>query len=115
MKVLVIDDDRGFVEMVRSVLAEDGHVVVAASDGKAGLEAAARATPDVILLDLLMPRLDGPTFASSYARAPGRHAPIIVLSGVAGMPGSAVAGASAYLSKPFELDALLGTLRRVVS
>lgn len=115
MKVLVIDDDRGFVEMVRSVLAEDGHDVVAASDGKAGLEAAARTTPDVILLDLLMPRLDGPTFASAYARAPGRHAPIIVLSGVASVAGSPVAGASAYLSKPFELDALLGTLRRVVS
>ena len=113
MKVLVVDDDRGFVDMMRSVLTEDGHDVIGAGDGKAGLEAAIRATPDVILLDLLMPRLDGPTFATLYARSPGRHAPIIVLSGVATIAGSPVAGASAYLSKPFELDVLLRLLRQV--
>src|SRR5437867_12038469 len=113
MKVLVVDDDRGFIEMMRSVLIEDGHEVVAAGDGKAGLEAATRTTPDVILLDLLMPRLDGPTFATAYARTPGHHAPIIVLSGVPTLEPSPVAGASAYLSKPFELDDLLGLTRRV--
>jgi CheY-like chemotaxis protein len=101
--------------MVRSVLIEDGHQVVAAGDGKAGLAALSRVAPDVILLDLRMPRLDGPTFASEYARTPGHHAPIIVLSALATALDSPVAGASAYLSKPFELDDLLGLMRRVVA
>jgi CheY-like chemotaxis protein len=113
MKVLVVDDDRGFVEMVRSVLSEDGHDVTAVADGKAGLEAVSQMAPDVILLDLRMPRLDGRAFASRYARSSGHHAPIIVLSARATEADLPVAGASGYLSKPFELDDLLGLMRRV--
>ncbi len=113
MRVLVIDDDRAFVDMLRAALAEEGHGVLEATDGRAGLELARRSRPDVILLDVLMPVMDGPTFAQKYARAPGTHAPIVVLTGASPAAAVRVENAAAFLAKPFELDELVGVLREV--
>jgi two-component system chemotaxis response regulator CheY len=112
LKVLALDDDRLYLQMVRAALEEEGHQVALATSGEAALELLGQETPDVILLDIRMPRMNGRAFARAYASRPGPHAPLIVVSGAgeAAMTGVNVAG---YLAKPFELDALLHLLREV--
>ena len=115
MRVLVLDDDRAFLEMLSSALVEEGHRVVATTDGRTGLDLAHRSPPDVIVLDVLMPGMDGATFADIYARQPGPHAPIVVVTGAPPPLTTPVAHAAAYLTKPFELDELMGVLQEVAS
>jgi two-component system, OmpR family, alkaline phosphatase synthesis response regulator PhoP len=111
MRVLVIDDDAAFSGMVRAALEEFGHAVVTATDGSNGLACLEHSPPDAIILDLRMPISDGRSFARAYARLPGPHAPIIVISGhLADADEPRIDSAVAYLSKPFELDHLLGVL-----
>jgi CheY-like chemotaxis protein len=113
VRVLVIDDDVAFLGMVRAALEEDGHVVATATDGGSGLVSAARQSPDAIILDVRMPVADGAWFARAYERQPGRHAPIIVISGYITKQAPAISNAEAQLTKPFELDELRGVLERV--
>jgi CheY-like chemotaxis protein len=113
MRVLVIDDDAAFVGMVRAALEEQGHTVATAGDGGSALAQAKRQAPDAIVLDLRMPATDGRWFMRAYARRPGRHAPIVVVSGQPPDTKPPIAGAFAYLRKPFELDRLMGVLDRI--
>lgn len=113
MRVLVLDDDRAFTEMLRAALVEEGHWVLSATDGRAGLDLAHSSSPDVILLDVLMPKMDGPSFATEYARLPGPHAPIVVVSGASPTAVARVPNAAAVLAKPFELEELMGVLREL--
>lgn len=115
MTVLVVDDDRAFVDMVSAAFVEEGYRVLAASGGRAGLDLARRSPPDVILLDVLMPGMDGPAFAHAYANLPGPHAPIIVVSGALPAQAAQVEEAAAFLAKPFELDDLMGVVREVTA
>jgi DNA-binding response OmpR family regulator len=115
MRILVLDDDRTFVEMMRAALSEEGHEVVAGSDGRAGLKLARQLSPDVILLDILMPNMSGPAFAREYARQPGSHAPIVVVSAARPSVARGVRNAVAYVRKPFDLDLLLGLLSNISS
>jgi CheY-like chemotaxis protein len=115
MNVLVVDDDRAFLEMLSAVLVEEGHFVLAATDGRTGLDLAKRSAPDVIFLDVLMAGMDGRAFAHAYSSLPGPHAPIIVVSGASRAEVAAVDDAAAFLAKPFELDELLGVLRGVTA
>ena len=113
MRVLVVDDDRAFLDMLRSALVEEGHRVVAATDSRTGLDLAHSSAPDVILLDVLMAGMDGPAFARAYSSLPGPHAPIVVVSGASRADVARVDTAAAFLAKPFELDELMGVLREV--
>ncbi len=112
MRVLVLDDDRAFLNMLGWALREAGHEVASASDGASGLELVTRWPPDVILLDVHMPGMDGETFARRYRGLPGASAPIVVLSAF-GDSRRRVSGAAAYVRKPFELDELIALLARV--
>ncbi len=80
-RLLVVDDDPNVVEMVRQLLAESTFDVTAASDGVAVLEEVARQRPDAVLLDLMLPRLDGFAVIEELRRQPtGRDIPIVVLT-----------------------------------
>jgi signal transduction histidine kinase/CheY-like chemotaxis protein/HAMP domain-containing protein len=80
-RLLVVDDDPQVVDLVRQLLEDEPYQVIAATDGQEALEAIARTPPDVILLDLLMPRMDGFTVIEHLQRAPqGRQIPVIVLT-----------------------------------
>jgi two-component system response regulator MprA len=117
VNVLVVDDERAVRESLRRALALEGYQVELAADGDEALvRLAARAEPDAVVLDVLMPRLDG-LEVCRRVRARGSRVPILMLtarteveSRVAGLD----AGADDYLPKPFALEELLARLRALL-
>lgn len=113
-RVLVVEDDDELRSLIRLAVADAGYAPVEAADGVAALAACAERDPDVILLDLAMPRLGGQAFADAYRRGQGR-AKIIVTSGTtSGGEASARLRADVFLSKPYGLDELLRVVNRVL-
>jgi two-component system, OmpR family, KDP operon response regulator KdpE len=114
-KVLVVDDEPSIIRALRINLTARGYDVSTASDGASGLAAVARERPDVVILDLGLPDMDG-TEVISGVRG-WASTPIIVLS-VWGAEGQKVAaldaGADDYVTKPFGMDELLARLRAAV-
>jgi len=112
VKVLIADDDPQLVRALRITLGAHGYDVVAAPDGAAAITLAAESRPDIVLLDLGMPRLDGVEVI--HALRGWTDVPIIVVSGRTGS-GDKVdaldAGADDYVTKPFQIDELLARLR----
>jgi two-component system cell cycle response regulator DivK len=102
--VLVVDDTSDTRELYALYFQSRGFSVITAADGEAGVETALRYEPDVIVMDLAMPRLDGVAATQRLRQdARTRHTPIIILTGyqVQAMPlGTSEAGADALLTKP---------------
>ncbi|MCL2723232.1 MAG: response regulator [Polyangiaceae bacterium] len=108
--VLVVDDDEDTVETMRDILSEEGHIVSCAKNGREALALASSTRPDLILLDLNMPEMDGRHVLDAIRRDPclsDTH--VVVLSGAADAPQVACES----VAKPLRLDTLLGLLRRV--
>src|SRR3712207_5379595 len=79
--VLVVDDDPGILDVLEQALEAEGYRVLMASNGAEALDRAARGAPDVTLVDLMMPVMDGPTFVRRLRQMPGGAAiPVIILS-----------------------------------
>ncbi|HET8569468.1 MAG TPA: response regulator [Candidatus Limnocylindria bacterium] len=111
-RVLVVDDDRGIREFVSTVLTDEGYRVDEAVDGRDALAAAERDRPDLILLDMRMPVMDGWEFARTYRERPGPHAPIVIVTAALDVAKDArEIGADGFLAKPFQLDDLLHLVR----
>ncbi len=114
-KVLVVDDDRQMLRAVSNALRARGYSVVTAGDGEAALEVLAETEPDLMLLDLGLPNLDGHTVIS---RLRGwSDIPVIVLSVREGQDEKAAAldaGADDYVTKPFGTKELLARMRAVL-
>lgn len=113
--VLIVEDDAGIQEILESILVEEGYEVVRAWDGVDALEKLARTMPQLILLDLMMPRMDGYAFADELRRRGLRGTiPIIVLTADGRVRQKAdQLGVDGYLGKPFCLPALLDEVDRV--
>lgn len=113
--ILVVDDDRDLLELIDVVLQREGYLVATATSGRDALEAVAQAMPDLILLDLKMPVMDGWEFARTFHARYAATPPIVVFT-AADVDQDCVAeiGAAGSLSKPFELDELLATVNRWV-
>jgi CheY-like chemotaxis protein len=113
-RVLIVEDDDDLRSLITGAVVDAGYAAVEAADGAAALAVCEERDPDLILLDLSLPRLGGQEFADAYRRGPGR-AKIIVVSGAAsGGETSARMHAAGYLSKPFDLEKLLGAVRHVL-
>jgi CheY-like chemotaxis protein len=112
-KVLVIDDDDDLAEVVRQVLRDSGYSVATVRHGAAALELVRHISPDLILLDLTMPIMDGWSFVGQYRRSGTSSARIVLLTGNPHAPEIARnLGADGYLNKPFEIDDLIGVVTR---
>jgi CheY-like chemotaxis protein len=112
--VLVVDDDEGVREFLVMALASVGYEVVSAPDGAAALELLTASRPSLILLDLLMPTMDGWQFARLYEQRPGPHAPIIVMTAAHDAHAHAAGiKAAAWLAKPFDLDDLFACVEQL--
>jgi two-component system response regulator MprA len=116
VKVLVVEDDPSVRESLRRSLAFNGYQVALATDGVDGLAALDRERPDVVVLDVMMPRMDG-LETCRRMRAAGIDLPVLMLTArdevsdrVAGLD----AGADDYLPKPFALEELLARLRALL-
>jgi two-component system response regulator MprA len=116
MRILVVDDEPAVRAAVDRALRLDGHEVALAADGRAALDAVAAAPPDALVLDLLMPRVDGLEVCRRL-RAAGDRTPVLVLTArdaVSDRVRGLDAGADDYLVKPFALEELLARLRALL-
>jgi len=115
-RVLVVDDDRAVRESLRRSLEFNGYAVSLAGDGAEALAAIASTAPDALVIDVMMPRLDG-IEATRALRAAGNDLPILVLTArdsVGDRVDGLDAGADDYLTKPFALEELLARLRALL-
>ncbi len=116
MRILVVDDDRAVRDSLRRSLAFNGYQVELATDGQQALDTIEKERPDALVLDVMMPRLDGLEVCRRL-RSAGDDLPVLVLTAreavsdrVAGLD----AGADDYLAKPFALEELLARLRALL-
>lgn len=115
-KILIVEDDPPTLKLLESFLLANGYQVQTAVDGVAGLEKMKQERPDLILLDVMMPRLDGYGFVREVKKdARFRGVPIVVLTAREMMRDMFVQeGIKEYVTKPYDPDELLGILRRYV-
>ncbi|MCS5734626.1 response regulator [Herbiconiux daphne] len=112
MKILIADDDPQILRALRITLGSQGYDIVTAADGAEAIRLAAESAPDLIMLDLGMPRLDG--LEVIQAVRGWSAVPILVVSGRAGSADKVDAldaGADDYVTKPFAMDELLARIR----
>ncbi len=115
MHVLVVEDDRALGDLLRRGLTQELHVVDVAHDGQDGLERAESGAYDALILDLMLPRLDGLEIARGL-RADNNRVPILMLTARDALHDRLRgfdAGADDYLSKPFAFQELLARLRAI--
>ena len=116
MQILVVDDEPAVRDSLDRALRLEGYKVELAADGAEALSALDSDTPDAIVLDLMMPRVDGFEVCRRI-RAAGDRTPVLVLTardGVSDRVKGLDAGAADYLVKPFALDELLARLRALL-
>lgn len=123
MKILLVDDSKLQRLAIQRILAKAGHEVSLASDGEEGLQQARQALPNLVLLDMILPRMDGPAVLEALKKDPATaHIPVIVLTGLSQKNEEKLksAGAAAFYQKS-ELgvekgtEALLAIIQRVLA
>ncbi|SRR5579885_2075485 len=113
--ILLIDDDADIVGALRAVLERRGYRVVTAADGNAGLAAAEREGPDLIVVDMMMPKKSG-FLVLEKLKSRGGGPPVVMITANEGGRHRAYAealGADDYLRKPFAMEQLLASVERL--
>jgi DNA-binding response OmpR family regulator len=120
-RILSIEDDANLQHQIGCALFREGYEVIYAWNGKEGYEKIAETDPDLILLDLMLPVMNGVEFLKKLSICkPARHTPIVVIT-VYGDEAEMLKfsvealGAVFYLRKPFHLDELVGTVKRILA
>ncbi len=116
MKILVVDDEKAVRESLRRSLSFNGYEVALAEDGVEALEVIGKVQPDLTVLDVMMPRMDGLEVCRNL-RSTGYDRPILILTardGVSDRVAGLDAGADDYLPKPFALEELLARVRALL-
>ncbi len=108
--VLIVDDDPDIRHILQEVFRDQGFLVTTASNGEVAIRALSTVDPDVIVLDIHMPIMDGIEFATAYQARPGRHAPIVVFSTAAESQRVQAICPASVVSKPCDLDRLIAVV-----
>ncbi|WP_433730382.1 response regulator transcription factor [Actinoplanes sp. CA-051413] len=117
-RILVVDDDPAIRQLLTDVLEMDGYEVSIAVDGLAAVREVQAAAPDFVILDVMMPGLDGFGVLSTIRDQPGEPVPVLMLTAAAESDANARAwacGVDYYLAKPFTADAVLDLVDGVLA
>ena len=118
VKVLVIDDSKTIRRSAENLLTKEGYDVITATDGFDALAKIAESRPEIIFVDIMMPRLDGyQTCALIQNNSEFKTTPVVMLSSKDGLFDKAkgrIVGSDQYITKPFSRDELLGTIETLV-
>jgi len=118
VKVLVIDDSKTIRRSAENLLTKEGYSVITATDGFDALAKIADSRPEIIFVDIMMPRLDGyQTCALIKNNSEFKATPVVMLSSKDGLFDKAkgrIVGSDQYITKPFSKEELLGTIRNLV-
>ncbi|MBM7868083.1 EAL domain-containing protein [Heliobacterium gestii] len=116
--ILVADDDRAMRLLVRRALEKDGYAVIEAEDGAAALETYEKAEPDIVLMDVLMPGMDGFAVCAALQKLPrNRRVPVLMITGLeddASVEKAFASGATDYITKPLHWAVLRQRVRRLL-
>ena len=119
--ILVIDDEEDILSLVTHRLMNWGYLVTAASDGERGLEAARQFSPDLVILDLMLPKLSGEEVCKAIREDKNKKfagTPIIMLTAKTSDTDRVigkVVGANEYITKPFDSDFLLSKINQILT
>ena len=118
LKILIVDDEADVVEIVRFRLARDGYTILTASDGESGLASIFRYHPDLVILDVMMPGIDGFEVLFQMKHNPRtRDTPVIMLTAktdFASISKGWGMDVDNYVTKPFNVDELARTVKNVL-
>jgi len=110
--ILVVEDDPDILEAICDILLDEGYRVARARDGLSALDRVRAERPSLVLLDLMMPVMDGPEFARALrSRGADGEVPLLVITADGNPERAGEAGADAVLPKPFAAEALLELVR----
>ena len=114
-RVLIVDDEPMVRDTLGQVLSDEGYVVDLAVDGETALERVHATRPDAILLDLMMPGMNGRQFLQALREVDAyKNVPVMIMTAVHGLEISATLGASEVVEKPFNVDDLLNKVALAV-
>jgi DNA-binding response OmpR family regulator len=116
-RILLVDDDREIIESMRIALEAAGYAVMVARDGNQGLAIAEREDPDLVILDMMMPKRSGFLVLEKLRRTRPVPVRIIMVTANEGSRHKAYAemlGVDDYIRKPFAMDRLLSTVTRLL-
>ncbi len=114
---MVVDDESALVDALRAILEDEGYAVITAANGRDGLARIAETRPDLVLLDTMMPVLDGVGVIREMRASPEtRSVPVILMSaGRPTLPDAQRREIVTFFQKPFDLEALLRTIREALA
>lgn len=112
--ILVIDDDLAMLELLTSLLEDEGFAARAAASGASGLAMMDEAPPALVLLDWMMPSMRGDEVLRAIRSGAHRDVPVVVLSASGDARSLLAEGANEFLAKPFDIDELLACIARLL-
>ena len=115
--ILLVDDDHEIVESMRTILENRGYRILVARDGNSGLMVAEREGPDLLILDMMMPKKSGFLVLEKLRSRPGGLIPTIMITGNEGSRHRAYAemlGVRDYIRKPFAMEKLVRSIDRIL-
>lgn len=111
--VLIVDDDPLLLSLLAHALNDEGYDIATAAHGVEALRAIAKRMPQLVLVDIRMPVMDGPTFIKAYRERTNRPAPIVAITGMSHKDAQHL-GIEAVIDKPFDMGELLSLIARLL-